>query len=87
MAMTTNTDSLDESAGAEWAWQIILSARELVRSWDASAASARFTADAYGRLQQGGAEPHLHTLDWHRALALTQDHEPPTPRLAATYSS
>ena len=63
--MTENTDNQDELAGAEWAWQIVLSAHELVRSGEAPAAPAHFTPDARGTLQQGSSEHGVCTLAWH----------------------
>lgn len=63
--MTVNTDGQDELAGAEWAWRVVLSAFELVRSGKAPAAPMQFTPDARGTLQQGSSEHGLCTLAWH----------------------
>jgi hypothetical protein len=63
--MTANTDSPNETAGAEWAWRVVLNAHELVRSGEAPAVAAEFTSDAYGTLYRGGSQPGLGTLAWH----------------------
>jgi riboflavin-specific deaminase-like protein len=62
--MTANTDSQNEIVGTEWAWRVVLSAHELVRSGKAPAAPAQFTPDARGILQQGGSENGRCTLAW-----------------------
>ena len=63
--MTANTDSRDESADAEWAWRVVLSAHRRLRRGEGLAAPAQFTPDARGTLQKGSCEHGLCTLAWH----------------------
>ena len=63
--MTVNTDSQNKLASAEWAWRVVLSAQELVRSGNVPAAPAQFTPDARGTLTQGSSELGPCTLAWH----------------------
>jgi len=62
--LNANNDSQYELADAEWAWQVIRSAHELVRSGKASGAPAQFTPDAHGTLHQGSSEQGICTLAW-----------------------
>jgi riboflavin-specific deaminase-like protein len=63
--MIENTDGQHDFAGTEWAWRVVLSARELISSGSAPAAQARFTPDARGTLQPGRSEPGPCTFFWH----------------------